>query len=59
MDFKPGTNTLFASLNTSGEGVGGNNLAIIDTITNVGDVIDIGPSVSGLDALAWQPPLLP
>ena len=49
MDFLPGTDVLFAALNTNSA----NYLARIDLVS--GEVIIIGSTVPGLDALTWFP----
>jgi Ca2+-binding RTX toxin-like protein len=51
MDFHPLTSVLFGSLE-SGEGVSANCLATIDQRS--GRVRVVGPTVTGLDALAWS-----
>jgi hypothetical protein len=57
MDFLPGTALLFGSLNDTfpppQAGPSENYLAFIDT--TAGGVAIIGPTVTGLDALAWAP----
>jgi hypothetical protein len=54
LDFNSG-GTLFGSLNCGRGGSGPNYLVRVNTTT--GKVIDIGPTVDGLDGIAfWQPP---
>jgi len=51
MDSHPETGTLYASLNDGLPGLSENFLATVDVQT--GAVRIVGPSVDGLDALAW------
>jgi hypothetical protein len=51
MDFLPGTALLLGSLNDGSGGAPGNYLATVDVVTGV--VAVLGPTVAGLDALAW------
>jgi hypothetical protein len=53
MDFDPGTEIAFVSVNDGSAGSGPNYLATLDPAT--GTVTHVGLSVNGLDALAWQP----
>ena len=53
MDFQPGTGTLFGSLNCPNTSTW--RLGRIDTST--GTITDVGQTVDGLDALAFQPDL--
>jgi hypothetical protein len=51
MDFHPLTGQLFASLNDGNNANPENHLALIDKLTGVVSII--GPTVPGLDAIAW------
>jgi len=53
MDIDPDTGIAFVSVNDGSGGAGPNYLATLDSST--GDVSNVGLTVSGLDALAWQP----
>jgi len=56
-DYRPGTGILFASLNDGDGEIIENYLATLDTATLV--VTIIGPTVDGLDAIAFAPPPRP
>jgi hypothetical protein len=53
MDFDPDDGASYITINDGSGGQGPNYLAILDPAT--GDVQNIGRSVNGLDALAWEP----
>ena len=58
MDYEPDTGVLYASVNNGFRGSGPNFLATVDPTTGV--VTNLGQSVNGLDAIAWQPiPIIP
>ncbi|CAB1060079.1 hypothetical protein D1BOALGB6SA_4844 [Olavius sp. associated proteobacterium Delta 1] len=56
MDFQAETGVLFASLNDGYADSAENYLATVDTVTGITSII--GPTVDGLDALAWKPELV-
>lgn len=52
MDAEPASGILFGSVNA---GAGGGGPSYLATVETSGAVTHIGPTVSGLDAIAWQP----
>ncbi len=57
MDFHPETGTLFGLVRTGFDSLKTTTLATVDTTTGVVTPIGIGPTVAGLDALAFVSPL--